>query len=125
MIHDLVGIISAYNDEGLILTDKVIHLLRDATRTKICSIDLSHSQITDWSLQWLSQHPITRLGRIHIQNWKVSKVTLSFFLQYVIVKYSDRIESFRNLNINIEVSYLSKCGISFCMINGVFRYIRL
>ena len=29
MIHDLVGIISAYNDEGLILTDKVIHLLRD------------------------------------------------------------------------------------------------
>lgn len=68
MIHDLVGIISAYNDEGLILTDKVIHLLRDATRTKICSIDLSHSQITDWSLQWLSQHPITRLGRLHIQS---------------------------------------------------------
>ena len=68
MIFDFVAIISAYNDEGLILTDKVIHLLRDATRTKICSVDLSHSQITDWSLQWLSQHPITRLGRLHIQS---------------------------------------------------------
>lgn len=60
------GILSTYTENGLPLTDTVLHAFRNTSKTRLHCVDLSNSQISDWGLQWISCHPLTRIGEYSV-----------------------------------------------------------